>query len=125
MDAARKFRAQPSGDPEPEVPMETDAGVGALEAKEERPSEERGEEDNAEGPPFCMECNHDQLRAQNETEAHEYWETSSTPETIRTMKQKVGYRCSSKGHNEANCPLRKKRIKSQISRAEFVKRKRC
>ena len=69
MDTARKFRAKPLGDPEPEVSLETDAGVGALEAKEERPSEKRGEEDNAEGPPFCMECNHDQLRAQNEVEA--------------------------------------------------------
>ena len=69
MDAMRKFRAKPSGDPEPEVPVETDAGVRALEAKEERPSEERGEEDNAEGPLFYMECNHDQLRAQDEAEA--------------------------------------------------------
>ena len=72
-----------------------------------------------------MERNHDQLRAQEKSEAHEYWETSTTPETINTVKQKVGYRCSSKGHTEANCPLRKKRIKSQTSRTGFVKRKHC
>ena len=54
------------------MPKETDAMVRALESEEEEPSEESEEEDEVERPPFCMKLNHNQPRAQEESEDHDY-----------------------------------------------------
>ena len=78
MGATREGQVKPSGDLEPEVPKETDAMVRALESEEEEPSEESEEEDEVERPPFCMKLNHDQPRAQEESEDHDYWEADIT-----------------------------------------------
>ena len=95
--------------------MEIDTMIRALEAEGEEPSGGSENEDGEEGPLFFMEHNHDQLRAQEESDAHDYWEAGITSETISALKQgnldhsqKVCYHCSRKGHIKANCPSRKK-----------------
>ena len=62
-----------------------------------------------------MEHNHDQIRAQEDSDTQEYWEAGVTSETINALKQgnmdhsqKVCYHCSHKGHIKANYPARKK-----------------
>ena len=115
MDAMRKYHSKTASSLDAEVPIEIDAMVRALEDEERESSRESEDEAETEGPLFFMEHNHDQLRAQEESDAQDYWEEGITLETINALKQgnmdhsqKVCYHCSRKGHIEANCPSRKK-----------------
>ena len=92
--------------------MDIDAMLRAVE-EEEKYYEESEEE--AEEPLFFMEHNHDQIRAQEDSDTQDYWEAGVTSETINALKQgnidhsqKVCYHCSQKGHIKANCPARKR-----------------
>ena len=95
--------------------MEIDAMIREMEEEEEDYYKESEDEVEAEDPLFFMEHNHDQLRAQEESDAQDYWESGISSATINVLKQgnmdhsmKVCYHCSHKGHIKANCPSRKK-----------------
>ena len=95
-----------------EEPMDIDTMLRAVEEDEDYYEESEEEE---EEPLFFMEHNHDQIRAQEDTDTQDYWEAGVTSETINALKQgnmdhsqKVCYHCSRKGHIKANCLARKR-----------------
>ena len=87
MDAMRKYQFKSLGTLDAEEPMEIDAMIRALEDKERESSKESEGETEDEGPLFFMEHNHAQLRAQEDVDAQDYWESGITSETINALKQ--------------------------------------
>ena len=58
---------------------------------------------------------HEEVRTNEDPEAHDYWEAGLTTDTISALKtgnvdhsQKSCYHCNRKGHIKANCPERRK-----------------
>ena len=87
LDAMKRHQFKSNAALDPEEPMEIDAMIRALEEEERESVKESKEESQADGPLFFMEHNHDQLRAQEESDAQDYWESGITSETINALKQ--------------------------------------
>ena len=112
-EALKKFRTRAPDSLDKKTLIDLDAMLRVNEEEDDEYYEESKEE--VEEPLFFMEHNHDQIRAQEDSDTQEYWEAGVTSETINALKQgnmdhsqKVCYHCSRKGHIKANCPARKR-----------------